>query len=187
VVLTYLDAVILAFGSRPFTVREFSSRIGAPRATRLLSEMKTRGWVERTGRGSYRVLPPDERRDMRAAEWTRVTRLLLDAPLPMAWTDADAVRVWTGGRYTVAPSAFSREFHLEIPESTKSEWIEYLRAHRISMNGRRRVGSKVVLTVPRRFRRTFHRGEPVVPRSATARMIKAHRGLYGDAEKLLER
>jgi hypothetical protein len=184
---TYLDAVTLAFGSRPFSVREFSSRIGANRATRLLNEMKVRGWIERTGRGTYRALPPEERRDMRAHEWTRVNRLLLGSRLPMAWTDADAVRVWTGGRYTVSPSAFLREFHIEIPKEKKGEWIVYLRAHRISTDPRRRVGSKVVLTVPHRFRRTLHRGEPVIPRSATAAMIKAHRGLYGDAEKHLER
>lgn len=184
---TYLDAISTAFGTRPFTVSEFSSRIGTDRATRLLSEMKTRGWIERTGRGSYRVLPLEERLDMRAPEWMRVNRLLLDSPLPMAWTDADAVRLWTGGRYTVSPSAYLREFHIAVPETAEGGWLEYLRAHRISTDSRRRVGSKVAITPSNRFRRTIHRGEPVIPRSTTAAMIKAHRGLFGDADKLLER
>jgi hypothetical protein len=184
---TYFEAISLAFGTHPFTASEFSSRIGTDRATRLLSEMKMRGWIERTGRGLYRVLSPEERPDMRASEWTRVNRVLLDAPLPMAWGDADAVRVWTGGRYTVSPSAYLREFHIEVPTATKAAWLEHLRAHRISTDTRRRVGSRVVLTPSRRFRRSIHRGEPVIPRSATVALIRAHRGLFGDADKLLER
>jgi hypothetical protein len=186
VALNYLDAASLAFGVRPFTLAEFSSKIGGRRAVRILSEMKTRGHVERTGRGRYRVLPPGERPDLRGAEWERVSRLLLDAGLPMAWTDADAVRVWTGGRYTITPSAYLKEFHIEVPAASFDDWMNYLRAHRISADPRRKVGSKVILSTTEHLRRSAHRAEPVISRSRTLAMIKRHRGLYANADELLE-
>ena len=186
VALNYVDAASLAFGTRTFTLAEFSSRMGSLRAARLLSEMKIRGHVERTGRGLYRILPPDERLDFRANEWERVNRILLDSELPMAWTDADAVRMWTGGRYTVSPSAYLKEFHIEVPDVSLGDWRAYLRARRVSTDPRRRIGSKVVITRTRTFRHSVHRGEPVISRRRTLAMIKNHRGLYANADELLE-
>ena len=185
-VLTYLDAASLAFGARAFTLAEFSSKIGSRRAARLLSEMKVRGHVERTGRGLYRILPPDERPDLRGTEWDRVNRLLLDANLPMAWTDADAVRLWTGGRYTVSPSAYLKEFHIEVPDTSVDNWRGYLRTHRVSTNPRRKVGSKVVLRPTGHFRHSVHHGEPVIPKGRTLALIRNHRGLYANADELIE-
>lgn len=184
--ISYLDAVSLSFGSRPFTLKEFEAKTGSHRAARLLSEMKTRGHVERVGRGLYRVLPPDERPDLRGAEWERVNRLLLDSNLPMAWTGADAVRVWTGGRYTVSPSVFLHEFHIKIPASHSKSWRAYLRAHRVSSDPRRKIGSKVVLYTAPSIHPVIHRGEPVLSRSATLTMIREHRGLYADSKRLVE-
>ncbi len=183
---SYADIASLAFGSRPFTVKEFTSRIGTRRAGRILSEMKTRGLVERIGRGRYRVLSPSERPDLRGIEWNRINRLLLESTLPMAWTDADAVRVWTGGRYTVSPSAYLREFHIEVPERALGKWRDYLRAHRIGTDPRRKIGSKVVISTSHRFRMSRHRGEPVIPREAVLAKIRAHRGLFADADRLIE-
>jgi hypothetical protein len=183
---SYLDVASILFGNRSFTINEFEARTGALRGARLLSEMKTRGLVERTGRGTYRVLPLDKRLDMRGAEWGRVNRALLDSNLPMAWTGADAVRIWTGGRYTVSPSAFLHEFHIEIPSAYARRWRAYLRAHRVSTDSRRRIGSKVVLHARPSIRPEVHRGEPVSSRSATLAMIREHRGLYADADRFVE-
>jgi len=184
--VSYSDVASLAFGSRPFSVREFAAKTGTLRAVRLLSEMKSRGLVERIGRGRYRILSPDERPDLRALEWSRVNRLLLSADLPMAWAGVDAVRVWTGGRYTVSPSAFLREFHIEVPKSAEGRWRSYLRSHRISSDTRRRIGSKVIITPSSHYRPSTHRGEPVIPRGRTLAMIRAHRGIYANADTLVE-
>ncbi len=183
---SYLDVTSLVFGTRPFTVRDFTAKIGSLRATRLLSEMKTRGLIERIDRGRYRVLSPDERPDLRGPEWSRVNRLLLDSNLPMSWTGADAVRVWTGGRYTISPSAYLREFHIEVPADSVDRWHRYLRAHRVSTDSRRRIGSTVVITTTHRRRRSLHRAEPVISRAETLALIKAHRGLFANADKLIE-
>ncbi len=183
---TYAEAASLAFGDKRFTVSEFASRMGTPRAVRLLSELKVRGVVERVGRGRYRVLPPGERPDLRSVHWERVKRLLLDAGLPMVWTDADAVRVWTDGRYTLSPSAYLRRFHIRVPKERLEDWRLYLRKHGVSVDSRRRIGSTVVITVADHIPRSRHRGEPVMSKAETLALIRGHRGLYADADKLVE-
>lgn len=185
--LGYADALAISFGAEPFTVEEFRVRIGSLRPSQTLSELKTRGVVARVGRARYRLLGPDERPDLRSSEWNRVRSSLLSSGLPMGWSGPDAVALWTGGRYTLSPTMYMREFSIEVPESSRVAWIRYLRAHRISTNPRRRIGAVVRMSVGNRRRFSSHRGEPVIPRIETLRLIRSHRGLYGDSDKLLER
>jgi hypothetical protein len=184
---TYAEAAALAFGSRPFSVAEFSVQLGSSRSIKLLSELKTRGVVVRVSRGRYRLLSPDERPDLRAEEARRVRNLILSSGLPMAWDGPDAAWVWTGGRYTVSPSAYLRVFHIRVPRSSTRAWKDYLRIHRISSDPRRRIGTKVVVHPAGRFRSFHHAGEPVIARSETLTMIRAHRGIYGEADELVEK
>lgn len=177
----------LSFGTEPFTVEEFRVRIGSLRPVQTLSELKSRGLVLRLGRGRYRLLEPSERPDLRAAEWNRVRSLILDSGLPMAWTGPDAVALWTGWRYTISPTMFLREFHIEVPEEDAGAWSRYLRAHRVSTSHLRRTGAVVRLRTGKRRAYSRHRGEPVIPRSETMALIRAHRGLYAEADKLVER
>lgn len=185
--ITYVEAAAWAFGSRSFTVREFAGRTGSLRAARTLSELKRRGEAERVGRATYRLLRRERRPDRRAGEWARARRLILESGLPMAWTGPDAVGVWTGWRYTVSPSAYVREFHLAIPRTSFGEWSSYLRKHRLSTDPRRRIGVKVLIEPVRRIRRTHHRGEPVMPRRDVLALIRSHRGIYAEADRLVER
>lgn len=184
---TYCDAISLAFGSRSFEAREFAWKFGSLRPYRRLSELKIRGVVERVGPGRYRLLSPDERPDLRGAEATRVRHALLDSGLPMAWSGPTAVWVWTGGRYTVSPSVYLREFHINVPRIAVDRWRRFLRRGRISTDDRRRIGVRVELHPTRRFRAVRRRGEPVIPRSAVVSLIRAHPGIYANAEKLVER
>src|SRR5215469_15997195 len=111
--IDYAEAAALAFGDEPFSVRDFRSRTGSTRPAQTLAELKLRGLVERVSKGRYRLLGPSERPDLRSQEWDRVRRVLLESPLPMAWSGPDAVRTWTGNRYVVSPSVYFREFTIE--------------------------------------------------------------------------
>jgi hypothetical protein len=182
----YCEAASLSFGSDAFSIREFASRMGSRRAAQTLNEMKVRGLVERIARGRYRLLGPAERPDLRSSERLRVRGLILASPLPKAWAGPTAVEVWTGGRYRVSPSVYLSEFHLSIPRSSERAWREYLRGHRISADPSRRIGSKVVLHPTNRFRSAMHAGEPVLSRREVLGLIRAHRGIYADADELME-
>jgi len=183
--LTYNDVVTSLFGSEPFTSRDFARKVENPRAAKVLSELKHRGLVERLGRGTYRCLNPEDRPDLRRGEWNRVRSIVLSGPGPKAWAGETAVEHWTGGRYRLAPSLYSRVFTLAIPSNREKVWKEYLANHGVSTTRRKRVGARVELVPTEELKPTWVEGEPVVPRRDVERMIREHPTLYGDAERLL--
>ena len=183
--LNYEDVGALHFGEDAFTSEEFARRIGTPRAAKILSELKHRGIVARLGHGKYRFLRPGERPDRRLYEWNRTRRIVLDGPAPKAWTGSTAVELWTGHRYTVSPSAFSRVFELAVPARSVGKWKEYLRGHRVAVDSRKRVGARVELVPVRAVRSETLDGEPVILRRNVVSLIRAHPAIYADAEGLL--
>jgi len=183
--LTYNDVVSSLFGGKTFSSREFARRTGNPRAAKVLSELKHRGLVERVGRGTYRCLSPADRPDLRGVEWARVRSIVLSGPEPKAWAGETAAEHWTGGRYKVAPSLYSRVFSLAIPSGREKRWKKYLADHGVSTTARKRVGARVELIPRHHFVVSLVNGEPVLPRSEVVGLIKGHPGTYGDARELL--
>jgi hypothetical protein len=184
--IDYYEAACLAFAERPFLTREFRSLTASPRAAKTLSELKSRGLVERLGRGSYRLLSPADRPDRRGTEWDRAKGLLLGSGLPMAWCGPTAVEFWTRNRYFVSPSVFLREWHIEVPKESTRAWRAFLRDHRLSTSPRTRLGNRVVLHPVRRLRRVTLHGQPVVPRTVVLKDIRSHRAIYADADRLVQ-
>lgn len=183
--LTYLDAIDHLYGTSEFTVRDFATRVGNRRATKLLSDLKRRGYVARIGRGRYRRLEADERPDLRNFEWRRIREILLRGPSPKAWAGESAVEVWTGGRYRTSPSVFTRVYTLAVPKSSLDKWNRYLRSNGLSSNAKKRIGARVELLPVEEMRVTFHEGEPVLPRGDIIRLIRAHPGIFARAEDLI--
>jgi hypothetical protein len=182
---TYLDAASLAFGSSEFTVEEFRHRIGTPRAAKLLHELKSRGLVEKTGRGKYRLLSPAERPDLRRAEWNRVRNVILEAPFEMAWSGPTAVEKWTHGRYKLAPSPFAREFHIVVSKDEIENWRSYLSGLHIPLEPRRHIGPRVVLEAREKIHKETVDDEPVIPKHGAIKLVRSKPALYAGAEELL--
>jgi hypothetical protein len=182
---TYVDALDNLYGSSEFTVRDFSTRVGNPRAGKLLSDLKARGYVARVGRGRYRRLSPAERPDLRPFEWRRVREALLSGPGEKAWTGESAVEVWTGGRYRTSPSAFVRFFTMAVPPGSLEGWDLYLRSKGLSRSSKRRIGPRIELLPVEHMKVTFVGGEPVIPRKDVLRLIRSHPGIFANAEELV--
>jgi hypothetical protein len=183
--LHYSDALHALFGSRPFTSGEFARRANAPRAAKILSELKQRGVVERLDRGRYRCLAPEERPDRRRSEWNRVRNVVLAGPGPKAWTGSSAVELWTNGRYRLAPSPYYRVFEVAVPAPNLLAWRRYLSGRNVMTHSRKRVGARVDLVPVDRVDAVSVDGEPVIPRGAVERLIARHPGLFGNARELL--
>jgi hypothetical protein len=183
--ITYLDAIDHLYGTSPFTVRDFATRVANRRAGKLLSDLKRRGFVARVGRGTYRRLEPAERPDLRRYEWERVRRILLNGPNPKAWAGANAVEVWTDGAYRSEPSIFARVYRLSVPRASVPRWRKYLRRHGLSDARRKRIGPRIELIPVDRLRVTFVGDEPVPPRSDVVRLIRNHPALFAHATELL--
>lgn len=183
--LTYGDVVSSLFGGKPFTARDLARRANAPRAAKILSELKHRGLVERIGRGTYRCLGPGERPDLRAAEWSRVRRIVLAGPSRMAWAGRSAIELWTGGRYRISPSPFYRIFEVAVPADRVAEWREYLANRNVATHTGKRVGARVDLVPVHRVKSVNLAGEPVIPRALVESIIDEHPALYAGAKDLL--
>ncbi|HEY6239031.1 MAG TPA: type IV toxin-antitoxin system AbiEi family antitoxin domain-containing protein [Thermoplasmata archaeon] len=183
--LTYGDALASLFGSKPFTAREFARRANVPRAAKILSELKRRGLVERIGRGTYRCLGPEERPDLRTAEWSRVRNIILGGPTRMAWAGRSAVELWTGGRYRIAPSPFYRIFEVAVPADRMEDWRNYLADRNVATHLGKRVGARVDLVPVGRVKSIEFGGEPVIPRASVEATIDEHPALYAGARDLL--
>ena len=179
----YAEAAALLFGSREFSAREFALRTANPRAAKLLSELKRRGLVARTGRGLYRNLSPEERPDPRARDWARARDMILKAGLPMAWDGPSAVEAWTGGSYAVSPSVLTREFHVVVPKASLKRWKNYLARLGLLPSPRKRIGARVLLRpVERLPPLTTLAGEPVISRGEALRIVRGNPAVYAGAE-----
>lgn len=183
--MTYTDAAARLFGGAEFSAADFSRRTGNPRAAKVLSELKRRGIVERLDRGRYRLLPPSERPDLRAAEIAEVRRIVRLGPSPMAWSGSTAVEVWTAGRYRISPSPVLCVLDVAIPKDGELAWRKYLERAGVPTKLRKRVGIVVRLTPTGRFERVFIGGEPVIPRRDAEKLISSHPGLYAGARILI--
>jgi len=183
--LTYDEAGSLVFGNAEFTTSEFDRRLGVDKGAKVLSELKRRGLVSRTGRGRYRFLLPSERPDLRSLEWERVRTILLNGPNPKAWTGPTAVEVWTRGGYSVSPSAFTRVFSLAVPENSLRRWETYLSERGLSSKPRKRIGARVELVPVKRVRSTEVDGEPVIPRGQVVTLIRDRPSVFAGAEELV--
>lgn len=183
--LTYSDVGVHIFGEREFDAAEFARRTGNPRAAKVLSELLIRGVVARKRRGRYRFLRPSARPDLRSSEWERMREIVLGGPNPKTWDGPTAVEAWTGGRYRVSPTVYSIIFHLAVPKGAVPAWEDYLSRYGVSLKARKRIGARVELREVSRVRAVALNGEPVPPRADVVSLIRAHPGIYADAEALL--
>lgn len=183
--LTYADVIALKFGEREFTTKDLAIATDNTRAAKLLSDLKMRGLVERIDRGTYHLLTPSKRPDLREAEWKRVKAVVNIAPWRHAWTGSTAVEIWTDGRYIISPNPFLRIFHLAILRGDETKWMKYLTRRGVSFIGKKRVGAIVKLFPKARLNIKLRGGEPIISKGATIELIRSHPGLYAGAEELI--
>lgn len=152
--LTYLDAACLLFRRSVFTAGDFSRATGNPRGAKVLSEMKSRGLVERVGRGRYRCLGPEERIDRRRGDSRRLRHLLVSAPFEKAWTGPSSLETAAAAGLQAPATSFAPEYHLAVLKKDLRRWRAYLRHHRVALAARKHIGPRVFLrpvpSIPRR-------------------------------------
>ncbi len=184
--LTYVDVLEYSFGEDEFTTTDVRMVTGSERSAKLLSELKLRGVVERTGRGRYRFFRPSERPDVRDHEWNRIRGIILRSPWKYAWNGSTAVELWTNGRYKVYPNAFLRVFHILVEKDRLSDWTDYLLKNGVPTRGRKRVGSRVSVESVNLLKYDIKDNEPVIKKEDVLRLIREHPGIYATAEELIE-
>jgi hypothetical protein len=184
--LTYTDVLSLHFGNSEFTTEDVRILLRNERSAKLLSDLKFKGVIERTGRGKYRLLLPSERIDNRGHEWKRVERIVNSSALEFAWTWSSAVEKWTAGGYIVSPNPYFRTYYIEVNRKDLLKWKEYLKSHFVSIVGKRRIGAVVELVPKDKIEFVILNGEKVISKERTLNMIKEHRGIFAEADEIIE-
>lgn len=184
--ITYTDVLALHYGNSEFTTEDVRILLRIDRSAKLLSELKFKGVLERTGVGKYRILPPSERLDNRNFEWNRVRRVVNMSPYPFAWSGPSAVERWTNGGYLVAPNPYFRTFYIDINEEDLERWKEYLKSHSVPFIGKKRIGALVKLFPKCSIKSVILNGEKVLPKEDTIFMIKEHPGTFAAADEMIE-
>ncbi len=184
--ITYTDVLSSYFGNGEFTTESVKLLLRTNRSAKLLSDLKFRGLVERTGKGRYRLLSPSERIDTREHEWKRVERIVDSSPLPFAWAWSSAVEKWTNGSYLVGPNPYFRIYYIEVKAADFEKWKGYLKSHSVSTEGKRRIGAVVELIPNDDLEFVILNGEKVIPKERVKEVIRRHRGIFAEADELIE-
>ena len=79
---------------------------------------------------------------------------------------------------------FTRVYSLVVPRLVGA-WRRDLRSKGLSSNSRKRIGARIELLPYHDVKVTFVEGEPVISKSEVIRLIRAHPGIFAQAEKLI--
>lgn len=184
--MTYSDVLSLHFRDSEFTAEDVRILLRLDRSAKLLSDLKFKGIVERTGRGKYRLLSPSERVDNRSHEWTRIERIVRSSPYEYAFTWSSAVEKWTNGAYIIGPNPYYRPYYIEVNVKDLGKWNEYLIEHSVPSVGNRKIGAVVNLIPRKHVSYTLLNGDKVISKKKTIELIREHRGLFAEADDLIE-
>jgi hypothetical protein len=184
--MTYTDVLSLHFGNSEFTTEDVRVLLRNDRSAKLLSDLKFKGVIERTGKGRYRFLAPSKRTDIRNYEWKRVERIVNSSPLPFAWAWSSAVEKWTNERYVVSPNPYFKAYYIEVKREDVVKWKEYLDAHSVSTIGNRRIGAVVRMIPKDRVNFVIFNGEKVISKDITVSLIRKHRGIFARADEIID-
>ena len=178
------------FEGRAFTVGEFEVTFPSPRPHQALSELKLKGFVERTGRGSYRTVGPDAWARSRAALTVRdVERIVAEAGLPYAFTASSAVRIWTRGRYAAGSSHGYHPFEIAVRSRDARRWKESLAARGVVARDADARGTSAGVEVVLHRRPTLAAsrfdGVPVDPKRVVLAYVRRHAIVFAPAEGMI--
>jgi hypothetical protein len=117
---------ILGNWKSEFSTEDFATAFSSPDARKVLFDMASKGLLERTGRGAYKVMSPD--RYLRSKyNVGNAYDSLRTAKAPYALTNVDSVLVWTKGGYNANRFFGSYPVYLRIGTSDVEYWKEYFK------------------------------------------------------------
>ncbi len=154
------------FGSDSFPADYLSWFVSRGMVKKTLHMLEHAGWIRRVEKGSYVCRNADE--IFRSMVEFRVPRLLSEAGMKYAYTEASAVEVWTDYSY-IQRSWEHSPYFVKVLRSDLDRWVSYFRIHKV----------KVFISRPE-----LAMGEFVILKPADELAIVTHNGLPVDPLKL---
>ncbi len=116
-----------AFGEHAFTMSDFKAVFPSPQHPKTVHDLIRLGFLRRVGRGTYRVTEPEELVRWLVEDNLRQGEILLESDRPWAFSDADAVRVWTDGYYWTGFTKGFKPVHVKVLRRDLSYWRKFMR------------------------------------------------------------
>ena len=151
------------FGSDRFPANYLSWFVSRGMVKKTLHTLEHAGWIRRVEKGSYVCRNADE--IFRSMVEFRVPRLLSEAGMKYAYTEASAVEVWTDYSY-IQRSWEHSPYFVKVLRSDLDGWISYFRKHKVKVftsKPEMAIGEFVVLNPSGGFAVEMHNGQPVDP------------------------
>jgi hypothetical protein len=109
---------------KEFTVKEFSWVFASPDPNKVLHDMVSKGFLERSGWGKYKVNSPEEYL-AKKVNISEAYDLLNEARMDYALTGPDAVFFWTRGGYQVDRFFGFYPIHLKVRKKELRRWEKF--------------------------------------------------------------
>ena len=162
------------FGSDRFPANYLSWFVSRGMVKKTLHTLEHAGWIRRVEKGSYVCRNADE--IFRSMVEFRVPRLLSEAGMKYAYTEASAVEVWTDYSY-IQRSWEHSPYFVKVLRSNLDRWISYFRKHKVKVfawKPEMSMGEFVVLKPSGGFKVEIHNGLPVDPLSSAVAYSETH-------------
>jgi hypothetical protein len=149
------------FGGDSFPADYLSWFVSKSMVKKTLHTLERAGWIRRVEKGSYVCRNADE--IFRSMVEFRVPKLLSEAGMKYAYTDASAVEVWTDFSY-IQRSWEHSPYFVKVLRSDLDRWIGYFRKHKVKVftsTAEMSIGEFVVLKPGGEFGVEIHNDLPV--------------------------
>jgi len=118
------------FPENKFTAKQFREEFSTPQYTKVLHDFVKLGYIERSFRGGYRIKSPREIEDEIIRKDMQNTRLLEKAAgKKYAFTHANAIRVYSNGKYHPGITKGLQPIHIQVLEKDLTWWKKFLEKH----------------------------------------------------------
>lgn len=126
--MKYYELWITAMNwKKEFTVKEFKKVFASPDPNKVLHDMVKKGFLERVGWGRYMVLSPVTLFKKRT-NMEKSYGMMNEANMKYAFTEKDAVFIWTRGGYQVDRSMSFYPIHIKIRKVDIKKWKSFLKS-----------------------------------------------------------
>jgi hypothetical protein len=179
------------FGDRSFTIDEFRAEFPSPDPAKVVYDLARLNLITRLETGVYRSASPlDFSRKMVKQSMSKENLLAL-APAPFAYSNDDAVRIWTDGYYWTGFTAGYKPVHIEIRNADVGLWEHFFRGKDAdyAFEGDRKTLFGLVFILHRVHEVQFETrdGVPVIPLVRVMEYCLERRGIYEPAVTYLRK
>jgi len=162
------------FASDSFPADYLSWFVSGSMVKKTLHTLERAGWIRRVEKGSYVCRNADD--IFRSMIDFKVPRLLSEAGMRYAYTDASAVEVWTDYSY-IQRSWEHSPYFVRVLRSDLGRWISYFRKHKVKVftpKPELSMGEFVILKPDTGFANETRNGLPVDPLELAVTYAEKH-------------